>query len=432
MTYYSRQFILVLALIVLIAPQLHTSVTAQEEGVRVDTTEVIAPVHPFAFGANFGPLSVVNFSLFDIAAESGITFLRFPGGRWGDLNDIQPFHIDNFMATASIVGAEPSIHVRLENGTPEAAAELVRYTNIEQEYGVEYWYVGNEPNLFDDYTVAEMVVQWRAIAEAMLEVDPNIILIGPEISQWNGTPDVDPVDPDGVDWLRGFLQANGDMVDIVSVHRYPFPRSQANPVSTVEELRDNTPEWGNTLENLRQVIFEETGRTDLPVAVTEANSHWSSAQYGEASPDSHYNAIWWADSFGRLLQDEPVIVGYFDFQSLPGRGGWGLLAQREVRPTYYTYQLYQRFGTEMVATESDVEYLSVFGALREDGALTLIAVNRGDDEVSAPIDITGFEGDVTEVRLLTEEILAEVVENTIFIDGTLTLSGRSAALIVIE
>ncbi len=38
--------------------------------------------------------------------------------------------------------------MRLLDGTPEKAAELVRYTNIEKKYGVVYWSIGNEPNLF--------------------------------------------------------------------------------------------------------------------------------------------------------------------------------------------------------------------------------------------------------------------------------------------
>lgn len=405
---------------------------AQENSITVNTEDIIAEVHPFAYGANFGPLSVITTDLMEEAAASGITFLRFPGGRWGDQNNLTHFQIDFYMTTVRLMNAEPSIHVRLENGTPEAAAELVQYANIEKDYNVRYWYVGNEPNLFDDYTVAEYVVQWRAIAEAMRAVDPNIILIGPEVSQWNGTPEVDPKDPEGVDWLRGFLQANGDIVDIVAVHRYPFPRSQAHPIATVDELRGNTPEWGNTLENLRQVILEETGRTDLAVAITEAGSYWSPSQYGEATSDSHYNAIWWADSLGRLLQDEPFIIGFFELQTLPDRGGWGLLSRYEVRPTYYTYQLYKEFGTQVVATESSLDYLTLYAAFRADGALTLMAVNRGDEELSAAVSINGFSGTVSEVRLLTEEVLAEVVENTFFDGETLTMPARSAALFVLN
>lgn len=409
------------------------SVSAQETNtVEIDATDIIAEVSPYAYGANFGPLSTVPFDLFDEAQASGISFLRFPGGRWGDLNDLQPFHIDNYMTTVDLLGVEPSIHVRLENGTPEAAAELVRYTNIENDYNVTYWYIGNEPNLFDDYTVAEMVVQWRAIAEAMRAVDPNIILIGPELSQWNGTPQIDPVDPDGVDWLRGFLQANGDIVDIVAVHRYPFPLSQANPVSTIEQLRGNTPEWSVIVENLRQVVLEETGRDDIPVAITEASSHWSASVQGEASPDSHFHAIWWADSLGRMLEDNPFIVAYFELQTPTSRGGWGLLGNYEVRPTYYVYQLYQQFGVDVVRTESSAEYLSVFAALREDGALTVMAVNRGDEDIQASTNITGFEGAITQTYLFTEDILAEEVENTYWVDDALTLPGRSVALFILE
>ncbi|MFW5696275.1 MAG: GH39 family glycosyl hydrolase [Phototrophicaceae bacterium] len=406
--------------------------TAQDAGIVVNADVVIAQVSPYAFGANYGPLSFVRFELFEAAENSGITFLRFPGGRWGDLNNLTPAQIDSFMQLVERMGATPSIHVRLEDGTPEAAADLVRYTNIENDYNVRYWYIGNEPNLFDDYTVADYVVQWRAIAEAMRAVDPDIVLIGPEVSQWNGTPQVDPVDAEGVDWLRGFLEANGDIVDVVAVHRYPFPASMANPVSTVDELRANTPEWGETVERLRAVVTEITGRTDLPVAITEASSHWSSAQHGEASPDSHYHAIWWADSFGRLLQDAPFIIAYYELQTPTSRGGWGLLGQYEVRPTYYVYQLYQRFGHRVVATESSVEYLAVYGALRDDGALTLIAVNRGDTELRAPMTINGFDGSVAEVRLFTGDVPAEVVDNVYLMDSVLTMPARSAALFVFE
>lgn len=410
-----------------------SSLMAQEEaGVTVDAATITHEISPYVYGANFGPYSVITIDLFEEAANSGITFLRYPGGRWGDQNNIQSFHIDMYMRIIALMNATPSIHVRLEGGTPEQAANLVRMVNIDNDHQVRHWYIGNEPSLFNNYTVARYVEEWRAIAEAMRAVDPDIILIGPEVHQWNGTPQVDPRDPEGVDWLRGFLRANGDIVDVVAVHRYPFPRSQANPVTTIEELRANGPEWGVILERLRAVILEETGRDDLPVAVTEVNSHWSNAVFGEAAPNSPFHAIWWADALGRLIQDDPYIVGFFDLQSLDGRGGWGLLARDTVRPTYYVYQLYQRFGNQMVVTHSTIEYLSVFGALRDDGALTLIAVNRGDDAISTTLDITGFDGTVTETRLLTADVLAEVVDEVLLDGTTLTMPGRSAALFVLE
>jgi hypothetical protein len=51
-------------------------------------------------------------------------------GEWGDRNDLQPYQIDQFIALARDLDVEPSISVRLHGGTPAAAAELVRYTNM--------------------------------------------------------------------------------------------------------------------------------------------------------------------------------------------------------------------------------------------------------------------------------------------------------------
>lgn len=426
-----RKFSLLMLVFCLIAT---TGVWAQSDaGLEVDAGQVVGPISPYVYGSNFGPLQVVPVELIEQAKVSGITFLRFPGGRWGDLNDIRYEQLDSFIRTCKMIGAEPSVHVRLENGTPEAAAELVRYANIENDYNITYWYVGNEPNLFDNYTTEDFNRQWRAIAEAMLAVDPDIILIGPDTNQYTGNPETDPVDPEGRDWLREFLLANGDLVDIVAVHRYPFPLNMSNPVTTIDDLRENAAQWSEIMDALRAVIKETTGRDDLPVAMTEANSHWSSQIGGEATPDSFYNAIWWADVLGRLIQDQAMIVGYFDFQSSGGRGGWGLLEKYDVRPTYYTYQLYQRFGTELVYSNSTVPYLSAYAALREDGALTMLVVNLADEEQTAPLELKNFESaGSAEVWRLDAEHMAEQLDDKDLSGGEITVPGQSATLYIVQ
>ncbi len=423
------------AVILLLCPLLAlvSAVGAQgEPALYIDVNRSLGPISPYVYGANYGPLQTVPLDLADEAQQSGIRFLRFPGGRWGDLNNLQHFHIDMFIKLARQLGAEPSISVRLEGGTPEAAAELVRYTNIERGYHVRYWAIGNEPNLFDDYTTEDHNRQWRAIAEAMLAVDPTILLIGPDTSQYSGNPATDPRDSLGRDWVREFLRANGDLVDIVAVHRYPFPRSMANPVTTIDDLRQNAPEWSRILPALRAVIRETTGREDLPVAITEANSHWSKSIGGEATPDSLYNAIWWADVLGRLIRDGAFIVGYFDFQSNPSRGGWGLLGSYEVRPTYYTYQLYQRFGTELVYAASSIHDLSLYAALRQDGVLTVMVVNLGDEPQAYPLTLDGATmTGPAEVWRLDAEHRAERLDDLDLRDGPLSVPGQSVTLYLI-
>ncbi len=409
------------------------SVGAQgEPALTIDVNHSLGPISPYVYGANYGPLQTVPLDLADEAQQSGIRFLRFPGGRWGDQNNLQHFHIDMFIKLARQLGAEPSISVRLEGGTPEAAAELVRYTNIERGYHVRYWAIGNEPNLFDNYTTEDHNREWRAIAEAMLAVDPTILLIGPDTSQYSGNPVTDPRDSLGRDWVREFLLANGDLVDIVAVHRYPFPRSMANPVTSVADLRQNAPEWSRILPALRAVIRETTGRDDLPVAITEANSHWSKSIGGEATPDSLYNAIWWADVLGRLIRDGAFIVAYFDFQSNPSRGGWGLLGSYEVRPTYYTYQLYKRFGSELVYGGSSIPDLSVYAALREDGLLSVLVVNLGDEPQSPPLRLDGATiVGPAEVWRLDAEHNAERLDDLDLRNNPLSVPGQSVTLYLI-
>lgn len=425
------RYLTLLLLISMLIAGTSTLAQADDPGLVVDAGDVIGPISPYVYGANYGPLSVIPVDLIEEAQDAGITFLRFPGGRWGDQNNIRHQQVDDLMRVCRLMGAEPSIHVRLEGGTPEAAAELVQYT-IDKEYNVRYWYIGNEPTLFDDYDTVIYNQQWRAIAEAMLEVDPDIVLIGPEPHQWTGNPAVDPVDPEGREWVREFLLANGDLVDIVAVHRYPFPRNMGNPITTIDDLRDNAAEWSAILPALRALIEETTGRTDLPVAITEANSHWSSNIEGEATPDSHYNAIWWADVLGRLIQDQPAIVNYFDLQSHSGRGGWGLLAKYEVRPTYYTYQMYKRFGTNLLYSASTVPYLSVYAAQREDGALTLMVVNLADEAQTATLDIANFGGGTTaEVWRLDPEHNADQIDDVELDGGEITVPGQSVTLYVL-
>jgi hypothetical protein len=44
-------------------------------------------------------------------------------------------------------------------------------------------------------------------------------------------------------WMVEFLKANGDLVDVVSFHRYPFPSVRISGPPSMDELRLNAQEW---------------------------------------------------------------------------------------------------------------------------------------------------------------------------------------------
>ncbi len=343
-------------------------------------------VSRFVLGTNHGPWTFLNPEVMPQFMESGISLIRFPGGNWGDQNNLEAWHIDSFMTLVQQINAEPLFCARLAGGSPEQAVALMRYT-IQQGYKIRYWSIGNEPNLYEGYTTPQFNADWRKFALALKAVDPDIILVGPDISQFTDSPTVDPKDAAGRDWLREFLKTNGDLVDVVAVHRYPFPK-QMNERPTRAELFANTAQWDSIPANLRAVVRESTGR-DLPIAITEFNSSWVGTIGGETGMDTFNNALWLGDVLGRLIRQRVDILAQFTLQSSPGVGGYGLFARYDPRPSYYTYLMYKDFGNELVYAQSDQSQLSLYAA-RQGDTLTLMFVNLTDQAVTRPLVLDHF------------------------------------------
>jgi hypothetical protein len=214
------------------------------------------------------------------------------------------------------------------------------------------------------------------------------------------------------------------LVDNVSFHRYPFGGSP-----TIEEVRATSPEWDETLPYLRDLILEETGR-DIPLSVLEVNTNWSHASGGDATPDSLFNAIWWADSLGRIINQDVEMVAFF---TLAHNDGTTLLTSNGPAPTYYVYQLFKQFGSERLFTDSGLDEVSIFGAQQDDGTVTLMVVNRGDADVVTPLTVANYAtstGSVTATlhRFDSEHNAENLGEVSI---AELELPGQSISLYVL-
>ena len=402
----------------------------------VESNTSLGPISPYLFGTNYGPMHAVALDVMPLAENGGFTVLRFPGGAWTDAVDMKPFQIDQLIAFSKQVGAMPIISVRMLGGKPETAAELVRYTNIQKKYGVTYWSIGNESNLYTqlqqvdyDYTAENLNKDWRAIALAMKAADPTIKIMGPELSQWNDSYETTPKDSAKRDWMTEFLKANGDLVDVVTVHRYPLYSPSNGPV-TVQQLRENTRKWVAEVQYLRDLIREIVGH-DLPIAITEVNSDPSAAALQEVSPDSFYNAIWYADVLGQLMNADVFMVNQWVLSQRST--GLGLFKGSEIQPTYYVFPLYKNFGSEQLYASSGVTDVDIFAAKRADSTLTLMVINLSDVEQRIPLQVKGIQLKEADVWLLDATHNAENLGMQAFAsDGTLTLPAQSATLYVIK
>jgi len=425
------------------------SVAQEANTLTVSAGESLGTISPYVYGSNMNLYSIIPLALMEEAQALGLRYMRFGGGDT-DIQDLRNNIIDLFVIQTRAMGAEPALSVRLLGGTPEKAADIVRYTNITKDYNIKYWSIGNEPNLFvalmdvDTYTTQDLNTQWRAIAEAMLEVDPTLIFVGPDITQYVVTRYEDgeieylpgnlggsALDAQGNDWLQDFLRANGDLLGYVAVHRYPYPGLGAASGANTESLRDINDEWDIAIPNLREIIRDTTGR-DIPIAVTEINSNSANSVGSVATLDSFYNALWLGDVLGRLIRNQVEIVAYWDVQGGSNRG-WGLLGSYEVRPTAYTYYMYRHFGTELLAAESTTPDVTIYAAKRDDGALTLMVINLGPDEAASTLNLAGFTpaNDAEVWRFDAENNVVQIDSQAVTDGRSITVPGQSMTVYII-
>ena len=185
----------------------------------------------------------------------GVPIIRYPGGNfvsgynwldgvgpkqdrpkvldkaWDSLNTNQ-FGTNEYMAWCKAVGTLPLMGLNLGTGTPEQAAALLEYCNIDkgtewsdlrrkhgypEPYNVKHWCMGNEmdgPWQIGHMTAAEYGMKAQDTARQMRYVaqDPELQLIACGSSG--------PQMPTYLEWDREVLEQCYDNVDGLSLHRY--------------------------------------------------------------------------------------------------------------------------------------------------------------------------------------------------------------------
>ena len=148
---------------------------------------------------------------------------------WNTLDSNQ-FGTNEFLAWCKLAGTEPLLAVNLGTGTPESAAALVEYCNVEKgskwsdlrrkhgiegPYQVKAWCLGNEmdgPWQIGHMSAAEYGEKAADAGRQMRYVDPSLKLIACGSSG--------PGMPTYLEWDREVLEQCYDYVDAISLHRY--------------------------------------------------------------------------------------------------------------------------------------------------------------------------------------------------------------------
>ena len=223
--------------------------------------------------------------------DSKAQIIRF-GGIAPDRDMPTNFQYIKMIDSVRSKGMEPIIQVSYHNGKYNAqqAAQLVQYINGTKGKNIKYWIIGNEPDLEYSFTTASQVANYiKPFASAMKDVDPNILIIGPECAWFNHGIIDGLTSPGGAHDITGKDSKGRYYVDIISFHTYPFKGTQSrseviSKLTGQDQLQDKLVYLNGRIAAANNA-HGRTGTAALKTAVTEANVNYKN------SPSDDVNGV---------------------------------------------------------------------------------------------------------------------------------------------
>ena len=405
----------------------HISVNATQAVRRVDAR--LFSVNTAAWDGNLDSPSTIS-----VLNDMDNQALRWPGGSWGDIyfmtNEPQGWgsRTTNFIHVATNTGAQVYFIVNYGSGTPEQAADWVRFCNITNHCSFKYWEIGNEcggsweqdnntnapwkPH--DPWTYAmrfkDYYAQMKAVDQT-IKVGAVADITEDGTANYTDDPVVNPrtgVTHNG--WtpvMLTVMKTNGVIPDFVIEHEYA-----PSDGDTYDLLWCNT--WASDAAGLRQMLMDYLGasHTNVELACTEHGCG------GDRQSVSLVGGLFWADSIGQILQTEFNSRLWWDLRN--GQSsitnsdnalyGWrtnslgyyysdggivtGNAEPTNRYPTFYCAKLMKYFargGDQVVNARSDYNLLSAYAVQRTNGSLSLLVVNKSSyTNLAAAIALTGY------------------------------------------
>ena len=347
---------------------------------------------------------------------------------WG-IPEYNTFGTDEFLDFCKLIEAEPQIALNLGSGTPQEAAEWVRYVNEKSKAGGLHWELGNE--LWGTWNVGwptldQLPGRTKAFSEAVRQVDPKSLLIAtgqdPDTyRKWNAAQLTNPAG------TFDFLSTHFVVTDSATRMRNPTPDFVASASFALPI------ELGRKLREMQGQIDENTGfAKKAHIAFTE----WLYVGNSRNTPvyTNMGGAIGAAGFFNMLMRNADVapvsdMTGILEFAGI-----WKKRAQVYAAPAYYAFRMYSSAdatrpidvtanageyavhdGVTRLPEIAAVPYLDIVGTLNDSGdTLTLFCVNRHlSRDLETTIKISDFKAKShAEVQLLQAGSIYEQNDET--------------------
>jgi alpha-L-arabinofuranosidase len=325
---------------------------------------------------------------------------------WG-IPEYNTFGTDEFLHFCELIGAEPQIALNLGSGTPEEAADWVRYVDEHwHQHSGLFWELGNE--LWGTWnagwpTVDELAGRTLAFSRAVRTIDPTAKLIAtggdPDwFHSWNAHQLSNPAGT--FDYLSThFVVTNTDTKLPHASKDFMTQAAFALPVELGRKLR----------EDQQQIDEHSVFAHRAHVAFTE----WLFIGRRDGVPSFRNmgGAMDTAGFFNMLMRNADVVpvsdmTGIMEFAGI-----WKSRGQVYGAPGYYAFRMYSRAhpaqpvevvadagsysvknGVSRLPDIDNVPYLDVTAAVdASKKTLSLFCVNRSlDVDIPADIAVNGF------------------------------------------
>ena len=351
--------------------------------------------------------------------------VNMPNIAWG-IPEYNTFGTDEFLRFCELIHAEPQIALNLGSGTPEEAADWVRYVDahFHGKHAGLLWELGNE--LWGEWntgwpTLDELAPRTLAFSQAIRAVDPTARLIATgqdpdRFEQWNAKQLSNP--PGTADYLSThFVETTSD-VDLQKPSReFIMAATLALPIGLERRLA-----------LMRDQIAGSPGNNKMKIAFTEwlyvpGSGHARNVpQY-----DNLAGALTTAGTLNMLMRSSSFVpisdmTGIVEFGGVWKKRGvvyrtpasyvLGMFAEAPVdhllpvQVSSGTYSIQK--GSSRIPDIPDVPYLDVDAAVSKDGrTISVFVVNRSQDtDISTTIWAPGvITGTVGEAQTLTSQSL---------------------------
>jgi hypothetical protein len=360
---------------------------------------------------------------------AGIDALRYPGGSYSDIYNWQTnvaqggydapnTDFSDFEATAQAAGAQPIITVNYGTGTPSLAAAWVQDADVTNNYGIQYWEVGNEV-----YGNGTYGANWETDSRCETSLNGPPVTVGSEPAQ---TYDCGPTQyaddvlsymtamkaadsnihvcavlttpgswPDGVtnseypdSWNQTVLSILGSKTDCVIVHYYPGGSSAANMLTDPQGI----PAMMSSLDS-EITTYAGLSPSSVKVVVTETNSNVDEDTMPSAlfAPDMYMtwlengvtNVDWWDEHNGAgtitTVDGETDYGDYGIFSNASSSDGSTEPAAETPFAPYYGVAMLSKLGSpgdEMVTSSSSNALVRVHAVRRAGGSLDVLIDNE--------------------------------------------------------